>query len=99
MSTNTNIMKLPILVLLAILLVSCGSGENPQEKNQSGKPVVTTVNYPLYYFARRIGGDLIRLEYPIPDKVDPAFWIPDDEALTVFQSADIILTSGAGYAK
>jgi zinc transport system substrate-binding protein len=58
-----------------------------------------TVNYPLHYFAQRIGGDLIQLEYPIPEDVDPAYWVPDEKALEVHQSADIIFTNGADYAK
>ncbi len=65
----------------------------------SEKLKVVTVNYPLYYFADRIGGDLIDLEYVIPDNVDPAFWNPDEVALQHYQAADIILLNGANYAK
>lgn len=91
-------MKYSVLFLFAFFLVSCGSRQGSQEKSQSEKPVVTSVNYPLSYFAQRIGGDLIRNEYPVPTDVDPAYWIPEDEALTLYQSADIILANGAGYA-
>jgi zinc transport system substrate-binding protein len=91
-------MKYSVLFLFAFFLVSCGSRQGSQEKSQSEKPVVTSVNYPLSYFAQRIGGDLIRNEYPVPTDVDPAYWIPEDEALTLYQSADIIFANGAGYA-
>ncbi len=80
-------------------LISCSSHQSSQEDNQSGKPVVTVVNYPLHYFAGRIGGSLIQLEYPIPMNIDPAYWIPDGEALDVYQSADVVLSNGADYAK
>ena len=30
---------------------------------------------------------------------DPAFWKPDDAAIARFQTADLILRNGAGYAK
>jgi len=63
------------------------------------KPVVLTVNYPLYYFAQRIGGEHIDLVYPIPRDVDPAYWTPDEQAISVYQSADLIIDNGAGYAK
>ena len=66
--------------------------------NQAGKPVVAPVNYPLFYFTMRIGGDLVQLEYPLPADVDPTYWIPDDGTLTEYQFADIILANGADYA-
>jgi len=92
-------MRRIVLLFIAFFLISCGSNQRSQENTQSEKPIVTAVNYPLYYFAQQIGGELIQLEYPIPSDVDPAYWIPDDEALTIYQSADIILANGAGYAK
>lgn len=63
------------------------------------KPVVYTVNYPLYYFAERIAGDLVEVVLPVPAAIDPAFWQPDSAAVSAFQQADIILLNGAGYAK
>lgn len=92
-------MKSVILFIIVLLLVSCGSHQRPEEKDRSEKIVISAVNYPLYDFARRIGGDLIRTEFPVPADVDPAYWIPDDTSLHVFQSADIILANGADYAK
>ena len=61
--------------------------------------VVYTVNYPLRYFAERIGGDLVRVEFPAPPESDPAFWAPDAETVAAYQAADIILLNGAGYAR
>lgn len=92
-------MKHFILIILTFFLVSCGSRQGKEEQSQSTLPLVTAVNYPLFYFAQRIGGDLIRVEFPAPAGVDPAYWIPDDEALGIYQSADIILSNGADYAK
>jgi zinc transport system substrate-binding protein len=60
--------------------------------------VVYTVNYPLAYFAERIGGDSVTVRFPAPSKVDPAFWKPDPEIIAAYQSADLILLNGAGYA-
>jgi zinc transport system substrate-binding protein len=57
------------------------------------------VNYPLFYFAQRIGGDLINVEFPAPSDVDPAYWVPDDAALGIYQRSDLILANGADYAK
>ena len=92
-------MKNSPLFLLAFLLFSCGPRQGNQASGDKGRPVVCTVNYPLYYFAERMGGDLIQLEFPAPANVDPAYWVPDDEALSTYQNADLILANGAGYAK
>jgi zinc transport system substrate-binding protein len=61
--------------------------------------VVYTVNYPLAYFAERIGGDAVSVRFPAPEKVDPAFWKPDPEIIADYQGADLILRNGAGYAR
>ena len=87
------------LFITLLFIVACGTDKGSRVKNNKVKPLVVTVNYPLYYFAERIGGELIQLEYPIPADVDPAYWIPDDDALEVYQSADIIIANGANYAK
>ena len=63
------------------------------------KPVVFTVNYPLAFFAERIGSDLIDVVLPAPADVDPAFWVPDETTIGAFQKADLILLNGADYAK
>jgi zinc transport system substrate-binding protein len=60
---------------------------------------VYVVNYPLKYFAGRIGGDHVRVEFPIPVDVDPAYWTPDLSEISAFQRADLILLNGVGYAK
>jgi zinc transport system substrate-binding protein len=63
------------------------------------KLIVVAVNYPLAYMAERIGGDLVRVDYPVPEGVDPAFWQPTAEDIGRIQAADVILLNGAGYAK
>jgi zinc transport system substrate-binding protein len=57
------------------------------------------VNYPLKYFAERIGGELIDVRFPAPSGVDPAFWKPSAETINKYQNADLILLNGAAYAK
>lgn len=59
---------------------------------------VYTVNYPLAYFAERIGGDHVDVVFPAPPDVDPAYWMPDADVIADYQSADLILLNGAGYA-
>ena len=65
----------------------------------NGKPQVFAVNYPLAFFAQEIGGNDIDVRFPIPPDVDPAFWKPDAETVSLFQQADCILLNGANYAR
>ncbi len=92
-------MKRIIAIFILSTLFSCAKHNLKKTEIGKEKLTVITVNYPLYYFADRIGGDLIDMEYVIPAHVDPAFWNPDEEALQKYQSADIILLNGANYAK
>lgn len=92
-------MRHSFILFTLLSVIACVSDKNQKSDADSGKPVVVAVNYPLHYFAERLAGDIIRLEYLVPQDVDPAYWMPDDEALTVIQDADIILDNGAGYAK
>ena len=60
---------------------------------------VAVVNYPLMYFAQRIGGPDVRVTFPAPPGGDPAFWEPAPEQIAFYQEADLILLNGASYAK
>ncbi|MFC1858490.1 metal ABC transporter substrate-binding protein [Thermodesulfobacteriota bacterium] len=60
---------------------------------------VYVVNYPLKYFAERIGGPHVKVTLPAPPDVDPAYWVPSITAIGAYQQADLILLNGAGYAK
>ncbi len=89
---------------LAIIAVACGGGPAGEAgeaapTSDGGELVVFTVNYPLQYFAERIGGESVRVEFPAPADGDPAYWRPDAQAITAYQEADLVLLNGAYYAK
>jgi zinc transport system substrate-binding protein len=88
---------------LVFVLLSCGgSGPEPTAPAVDEVPdrlLVYTVNYPLAYFAERLGGDAVDVVFPAPPDEDPAFWSPDADAIAGYQGADLILLNGAGYAK
>jgi len=89
-------------VVVGGLLTGCGSGDGGDSESEQRvareKPHIYTVNYPLQYFAERIGGDGIEVRFPAPRDVDPAYWMPDRKTVKAYQSADLILLNGAGYA-
>ena len=67
--------------------------------SESEKPKIYTVNYPLMYFAERIGSEFVEIHFPAPPDIDPAFWKPSMEIIKEYQNADLIMINGAGYAK
>jgi zinc transport system substrate-binding protein len=90
-----------VLIGLCCVISACSKKTDQLHDSTSGndKPVVYTMNYPLAYFAERIGGDWIEVEFPAPADEDPAYWQPNTSAIEGYQNADLILTNGAGYAK
>ena len=84
--------SLRLLVLTLLLFSSIAASAADQL-------TVYSVNYPLAYFAQRIGGDHINAVFPVPADIDPAFWEPGTNDIAGFQQADLILLNGAGYAK
>ena len=60
---------------------------------------VYVANYPLKYFAERIGSSHVAVSFPAPKDIDPAFWQPKDEEIAAYQKADLILMNGATFSK
>lgn len=82
-----------VRVLLAVcLFLFGGAGAN-------AKPIsIYTVNYPLQYMAERIAMEHGTIVFPAPPGIDPAFWRPPAETINDYQSAELIILNGAGYA-
>jgi zinc transport system substrate-binding protein len=80
-----------IFLVLALIVPICSLAAN--------KLIIYTTNYPLAYFAERIGADHVNVEFPVPPDEDPAFWKPDEETVRQYQKADLIILNGAGYEK
>ncbi len=92
--------KFILLSLITALLISTSTLRTSAQDNvKSDKILVYTVNYPLNFFAKRIGGDNVEVIFPAPSNVDPALWNPGADTIREYQKADIILLNGAGYAK
>ena len=96
-----------ITLLLAALAAFCLCGCDRPSRDpatvvnepRSGVVTIFVVNYPLKYFAERIGGKHVRVVFPAPSGEDPAFWTPDAETIAAYQNAELILLNGATYAK
>lgn len=104
MTSNRFFPTLVLAVLFATGLSACSDQSDSRDTgvrtNLPGSVLnVYTVNYPLQYFAERIGGPHIRVTFPAPPDGDPAFWEPNVEQIAAYQQADLILLNGASYAK
>lgn len=104
MRTNDSVWALVVLSFV----VGCSGGGTESSPDSRGaevvaenneKLVVFTVNYPLQYFAQRLGGDLVEVSFPAPADEDPAYWAPGPEIIAQYQQADLILLNGVSYAK
>ena len=88
-----------LILLIAVLFpASCTTNTKSTEQAQDAKPTIAVVNYPLYYFAKSIGGDLVSVYLPAIGG-EPSNWKPDAKQVIHFQNADLIIANGAGYAK
>ena len=87
------------IVTIMILAVAATFATKAVAKDADAPLSVYVVNYPLQYFAERIGGPDVRVVFPAPADGDPAFWKPSLEQIAAYQKADLILLNGASYAK
>ena len=90
-----------LALVAAALLTACGQpgDEGPApESPEDTRLSLYAVNYPVAYFAERIGGEHVRVTLPVPIGTDPASWQPAPEQILKFQQADLVLLNGAGYA-
>lgn len=83
-----------LLVVFLIVPFAAWAGDS-----HPGPLNVYVVNYPLKYFAERIGGEHVKVEFPAPPDQDPVYWVPGIKTISEYQQADLILLNGANYAK
>ena len=92
-------------IVLSLSVVAVGACSKSDREGSSSPaaststPKVYVVNYPLMYFAERIGGDRVDVVFPAPADEDPAYWRPEPDVVAAYQNADLILLNGAKYAK
>ena len=104
MSDNTRRMAAAVLTAAALALpAGCDKSDKPTSTSDrpenKGKLVVYTTFYPTTYFARRIGGDHVKVVCPLPPDENPVSWMPDAKTIEAYQKADLIVVNGAEFEK
>lgn len=83
------------LTLSATSLTGCGQ-TNTATPGKGAKLSVYTSFYPMYDFAKNIGGDKINLTNLIPAGTEPHDWEPSPADIVHLEKADILIYNGAG---
>ena len=93
--------RIPVLLAVAVmLLLGCAAEKSGEaEDARGGTPIVYVSNYPLKYFADRIGAGHAQVRFPATASGDPAYWKPTPDDVVAMHKADLILLSGASYEK
>ena len=84
-----------IIAALIVIAVCTACGTDTAVRGELGITVYTTV-FPLYDFARNIGGGLVEVIEFIPSGDDPHTWEPSAADIEKLEEADVFIYSGLG---
>lgn len=88
-----------LIVAAAVLVAGCGGKGSSQGASfaADGRLRVAASLYPVYEFARAVGGDRIDLVNLVPPGVEPHDWEPTPAQIRTLNAADLFLYNGAGF--
>jgi len=93
MAAKKELAIIMIVFTLVFMLTSCGA--NSAQKGDKLK-VYTTI-YPMYDFAKKIGGEKVEVKNLIPFGEDTHHYDPSVSDIIELNKADILIYNGAGY--
>ena len=88
-----------MLLAMTLITAACGNKSSQAETATTGTPkvkIVATI-YPVYEFARQVGGDKVDVSILIPPGAEPHEWEPTAKDLIKIKSASLFLYNGAGF--
>lgn len=90
-----------VILLLAVTLMAAGCGNKPSQADTAttgtNKVKIVATIYPVYEFARQVGGDKVDVSILIPPGAEPHEWEPTAKDLIKIKSASLFLYNGAGF--
>ena len=88
------------VMLSAMMLAGCASqpsaSSNASLSNDSKRLNVITSFYPMYDFAKKIGGEYVDVTNLVPAGTEPHDWEPSTSDITNLEHADVFVYNGAG---
>ena len=82
--------------LITLITGGCGTTSSEQGSDSKEQLRVFTGIYPLYNFAKHIGGDKISVRNIIPAGAEPHDWEPSPQDIAEITKADVLILSGSG---
>lgn len=83
-----------MMMIMILILAGCGKSEGGEIV--SGKVNVVTSFYPIYEFAKEIGGEEANVINLLPTGVEPHEWTPRSKDILNTSKAELFLYNGAG---
>lgn len=91
---------LMVFIGLVVVAFLSGCSQQPARSEEATEPtetlVVYTTFYPLYDFAKRIGGERVEVVAMVPGGVEPHDWEPGPQMLARLSGADMLIYNGLG---
>ena len=84
-----------LLVIPMLFTIGC-SKENKGNENSEGKIKIYTSIYPLYDFAKKVGGDKVDVINLVPAGTEPHDWEISTSDIVSLEKADMLIYNGAG---
>ncbi|KEO81618.1 metal ABC transporter substrate-binding protein [Tumebacillus flagellatus] len=87
------------LLTASLFAAGCTDINNMSNDNSVGpsKLQVVTSFYPMYEFAKQVGGDNVDVTVLVPGGTEPHDWEPKPKDVAKIQVADVFIYNGAGF--
>lgn len=82
------------IIIIAILASTLATPQSPQGKQDDDRIGVIASFFPLYDFARNIGGDRANVSVFVPIGVEPHDWEPSSKDLKLLKNSDVFVYNG-----
>jgi zinc transport system substrate-binding protein len=91
-----------VALAVAAGIIDLAAGQNlvqqpPPTSNDTEKVRVIASFFPLYDFARNVGGDRAEVSVMVPAGIEPHDWEPTPRNIADTEGADMIVYNGAGF--
>lgn len=86
----------PAVLIIALTIILAGCAGEPAGSSAGGKIKVCATTYPLYDFAKNIGGDRVEAFMLLPPGAEPHHWEPAPGDIIKIGGSNVFVYNGAG---